>query len=85
MPEHMADPGAMISKVLEDTLFLILSMYLIHCENYCIHLEPCPNTKTLDPEDMLFTMFEKTFFFIITMFLIHRVSSKKRRRRLSKN
>lgn len=30
MPEHMADPGAMISKVLEDTLFLIFSMYLIH-------------------------------------------------------
>lgn len=30
MPEHMADPGAMILKILEDTLSLILSMYLIH-------------------------------------------------------
>lgn len=30
MPERMADPGAMILKILEDTLSLILSMYLIH-------------------------------------------------------
>lgn len=30
MSERMADPGAMILKILEDTLSLILSMYLIH-------------------------------------------------------
>uniref|UniRef100_K1RP28 Uncharacterized protein n=1 Tax=Magallana gigas TaxID=29159 RepID=K1RP28_MAGGI len=85
-------------KILEEAIFLIITLNLIHqintqeqrrrfSKNYCIHLEPHTNTRTPDPRAMDFTILEEalTLPHHNYVLMVHLLNIQEERRRILKN